>query len=451
MSDKKQRLEDIIESTLEEAKKKVTMKTSEASRKKKEKEEEYEDEDEDDMKHKKMKKKEHAVMEQEHNEEYEEELEEEEEKEKDPMLAPKKKLTPAEHAKRNKAKGEGYKASLKRESYEDEEDLDEASSMGAESLKPNSRPKDEPKSVVMSQMMQMAGGMSKEDLNKFAATMAQFGPNKDYGAPGKSEHNQASIDMKTGKGPKTKDPMPKLVAKEDVEAMFVGEDLTEEFKEKASTLFEAAVNARVSVEVERLQEQYEEALTEELETFTEEITEKLDAYLDYVVENWMEENEVAVESTLRNEIMEEFMDGLRNLFAEHYVDVPESKIDIVEALAEKVDTLETTLDEVIVENNEMKEIISDVAMNEIFDELSSDLVVTHQEKFRALAEGIEFDGDVETYEKKLRIIKETYFSNDGVASSNLEEETFEGDISDTRNVNPVVNRYVQALTRTVKK
>lgn len=448
MSDKKQRLEDIIESTLEEAKKKVNMKASEKARHKKEKEEHDEDEDEEDMKYKKMKKKEHPVMEQEYNDE--EELEEAEEKEPDPMLAPKGKLTPKQHAERRKKKAEGYGASLKKEEY-DEEELDEASSMGAESLKPNSRPKDEPKSVVMSQMMHMAGGMSKEDLNKFAATMAQFGPNKDYGVGDKSSQNQATIDMKTGKGPKTKDPMPKIVAKEDIEAMFVGEDLTEEFKDKASTLFEAAVNARVSVEVTRLQEEFEEALTEELESFTDEITEKLDAYLDYAVENWMEENEVAIESTLRNEIMEEFMDGLRNLFAEHYVDVPESKIDIVEALAEKVDDLESTLDEVITENSEMKEIISDVAMNEIFDELSSDLVVSHQEKFRALAEGIEFDGDIETYEKKLRIIKETYFNNDGVSSSNLEEETFEGDVSETRNVNPVVNRYVQALTRTVKK
>jgi len=404
MSEKNQRLEDIIESTLEEAKKKATMKSSEKMRKKKEKEDEKEHDDS--KEYKKMKKDEKPVMENEEVEETEE------------VVA--------------------------------EEEIEEASSMAADSLKPNSRPKDEPKSVVMSQMMQMAGGMSKDDLNKFAATLAQFGPGKDYGVGDKSAQNQSSIDMKTGKGPKTKDPMPKLNVKEDIESMFVGEELTEEFKEKATTLFEAAVNARVSLEVANLQEDFEQSLTEELETFTEEVTDKLDSYLDYVVENWMAENQVAIESTLRNEIMEEFIDGLRSLFAEHYIDVPEEKIDIIESLAEKVDELETALDETLSENSEMKEIISEVAMNEIIEELSSDLVLTHQEKFKALAEGIEFDGDIETFEKKLRIIKETYFNNEQV-SSNLQEETFEGEVSETVNVNPVVNRYVQALTRTVKK
>lgn len=408
MSEKKQRLEDIIESTLEEAKKKATMKSSERMRKKKEKEDE-EEHDDDSKEYKKMKKDEKPVMENEKVEEEEVVVEE-----------------------------------------ETTEEIEEASTMAADSLKPNSRPKDEPKSVVMSQMMQMAGGMSKDDLNKFAATLAQFGPGKDYGVGDKSAQNQSSIDMKTGKGPKTKDPMPKLNVKEDIESMFVGEKLTEEFKEKATTLFEAAVNARVSLEVTKLQEEFEQSLTEELETFTEEVTNKLDSYLDYVVENWMTENQVAIESTLRNEIMEEFIDGLRSLFAEHYIDVPEEKIDIIESLAEKVDELETALDETLSENSEMKEIISEVAMNEIIEELSSDLVLTHQEKFKALAEGIEFDGDIETFEKKLRIIKETYFNNEQV-SSNLQEETFEGEVSETVNVNPVVNRYVQALTRTVKK
>ena len=326
----------------------------------------------------------------------------------------------------------------------------EESTQAAESLKPSSRPKDEPKSVVMGNMMKMAGGMSKDDLNKFAATMAQFGPGKDYGVGDKSASNQATIDMKTGKGPKTKDAMPKLNVKEDIDEMFVGEDLSEEFKEKASTLFEAAISARLAVEVAKLEEAYQETIAEELEVFTEEITDKLDAYLDYVVENWMAENEVAIESTLRNEIMEEFIDGLKGLFSEHYIEVPESKVDVVESLAEKVNELEETLDNVITENSEMKEIISDVAMREIFEELSSDLALTQQEKFASLAEGIEFDGDIDVYTKKLRIIKETYFNNEQV-SSNLEEETFEGDNPSVVSTNPVVNKYVQALSRTVKK
>lgn len=424
MSDKEKRLEQIIEETIVEAKKKARMKHSKEMEEgiKIEDEPSEEKDDPEDIptseSGKKYTKKKMKKMEEAKDEDEEEEDDEDREEEMKPSKSKKAKM--------------------------DEE------TQAASSLKPGSRPKDEPKSVVMSQMMQMAGGMSKDDLNKFAATMSQFGPGKDYGVGDKSASNQATIDMKTGKGPKTKDAMPKLNVKEDIDEMFTGEDLSEEFKEKASTLFEAAISARLAVEVAKLEEAYQETIAEELEVFTEEITDKLDAYLDYVVENWMAENEVAIESTLRNEIMEEFIDGLKGLFNEHYIEVPESKIDVVESLAEKVDELEELLDTTITENAEMKEIISDVARKEIFEELSSDLALSQQEKYASLAEGIEFDGDIDVYTKKLRIIKETYFTSEKT-SSNLEEETFEGDASTTVSSNPVVNKYVQALSRTVKK
>jgi len=429
MSDKEKKLEQIIEQTLLEAKKKARMKAHSKSH---DEEGEEKEEDEKEVKHSKKK--------------VEEARHEEEDTDKMKKM---KKMKKMEEAKDEEDDEEEEDVKSSKKKMKVEEDIEE-STQAAESLKPSSRPKDEPKSVVMGNMMKMAGGMSKDDLNKFAATMAQFGPGKDYGVGDKSASNQATIDMKTGKGPKTKDAMPKLNVKEDIDEMFVGEDLSEEFKEKASTLFEAAVSARLAVEVAKLEEAYQETIAEELEVFTEEITDKLDAYLDYVVENWMAENEVAIESTLRNEIMEEFIDGLKGLFSEHYIEVPESKVDVVESLAEKVNELEETLDNVITENSEMKEIISDVAMREIFEELSSDLALTQQEKFASLAEGIEFDGDIDVYTKKLRIIKETYFNNEQV-SSNLEEETFEGDNPSVVSTNPVVNKYVQALSRTVKK
>ena len=134
--------------------------------------------------------------------------------------------------------------------------------------------------------------------------------------------------------------LPKLNVKEDLEPMFDGEDLSEEFKEKTATLFEAAVSARTSLEIARLEEEFETKLEEHVSTITEELTSKLDTYLDYAVENWMEENQVAIESALRNEIMEDFLDVLKGLFAEHYIDVPESKVDVLEALADKVETLD---------------------------------------------------------------------------------------------------------------
>jgi hypothetical protein len=234
--------------------------------------------------------------------------------------------------------------------------------------------------------------------------------------------------------------------------MFDGQDLSEEFKESVETLFEAAISARLSLETARLDEEYETKLQEELSVFQEETTTKLDSYLDYVVENWMAENAVAIESTLRNELVDEFVEGLKNLFAEHYIDVPQQKIDVVEALAEKVEALENKLDEMISENVDLKSVLSESKAQEIFVELSSDLALTQQEKFASLAEGIEFDGNLSTYEKKLKIIKENYFKSETSSySSNIEEETFEGELTENVHIDPSVNRYVRAISKNIKR
>ena len=312
------------------------------------------------------------------------------------------------------------------------------------------------KVAMMQNMAHFMAGMDKVDLvDFFHKVMGEYGPNKDHGVPDVSSKNQSSIDTTLGKGPKTAYPMPKLDSKnhwaEDVEAMFEGEDLSEEFKEKTSTLFEAALGVRITNEIARLEEEFETKLEEEVAVIQEELSSKLDTYLDYVVENWMKENEVAIESTLRNEIMEEFIGGLKGLFAEHYIDVPEEKVNVLEALANKVEVLEQKLDEEITKNAALEEAMIEEARKDIFGEISSDLALTQQEKFAALAEGIEFDGDLDTYTKKLKIVKENYFKTP-VVSSNINEETFEGDVTDAVvSVDPSVNRYVQAIARTVKK
>jgi hypothetical protein len=146
------------------------------------------------------------------------------------------------------------------------------------------------------------------------------------------------------------------------------------------------------------------------------------------------------------------MEGLKNLFTEHFIDIPQEKVDVLEALADKVEALELKLDEVIVENVELRGVLAEESAKNIFEELASDLALTQQDKFAALAEGIEFDGNLGTYEKKLRIVKENYFGVEKSSySSNIEEETFEGEVSHNVNIDPQVNRYVQALARTVKK
>ena len=347
------------------------------------------------------------------------------------------------------------KKKMEEETEVSEETLDETTAM--DSLKPASRSGGEdPKSRVeiMKTMIGAMAEMPKKDLVKwFDQTQSLYHKGKDWGVGDKSGANQASIDMKGGKGPKTKDAMPKLSVKEDVEAMFNGQDLSEDFKTNAATLFEAAVNARAIVEIARLEEEFETKITEAVVEITEELTTKVDAYLDYIVESWMEANEVAIESTLRNELMEEFIDGLKGLFAEHYIEVPNDKIDVLESLAAKVEALEAKLDETINENAELKNAVADVEKVQVFEELCDGLALSQVEKFKALAEGIEFDGDIDTYGKKLAFVKESYFKEKTApAVSNIEEETFEGETTThTSVVDPIVNRYVQAISKTVKK
>ena len=360
-----------------------------------------------------------------------------------------------------------HKAKKSEKEDEDEEDEDEEhdakkscdedvheETLAASSLHPKAAPGEGMTKIGMMQnVLGKMNTMSKGDLTHwFNATMAQFGPGKDYGVGDNSAQNSATIDSKLGKGPKTAYPMPKLNVKEDVEEMFNGQELSEEFKESAATIFEAAVSARLIAETARLEEEYETRISEEVASLSEELSSKLDTYLDYVVENWMKENEVAIESSLRNELTGEFIEGLKNLFAEHYIDVPEDKVNVVEALTEKVSVLENKMDEIISENVELKMGILEAQRGEIFEGVSSDLALTQQEKFSALAEGIEFDGDLDLYTKKLMIIKENYFKNETLTrSSNIEEETFEGNVAVSHNVDPSVNRYVQAIARTVKK
>jgi len=343
------------------------------------------------------------------------------------------------------------------EAVVEDANLDEAS-LAMDSLKPNSKSAgSDPKSRIEMMVSVLKGidAMPKRDFIKwFDQQQAVFGPGKDHGVGDNSASNQSSIDTKNGSGPKTKYPMPKLSVKEDVEEMFSGSDLSEEFKEKASTLFEAAVNARIITETARLEEEFESKLEESIAEINEELTSKVDSYLDFVVEQWMEENEVAIESALRNEITTDFINGLKNLFTEHYIDIPEDKISVVESLASKVEELEVMLDEKITENAQMKLALEETEKDKVFESYLDDLALSQQEKFKALAEGVDFDGDLEVYSRKLSIIKENYFTTEKKAptSTNITEETFEVDENEKNvSIDPSVNRYVQAISRSLKK
>ena len=197
-----------------------------------------------------------------------------------------------------------------------------------------------------------------------------------------------------------------------MDALVSGEDLSEEFKTKASTIFEAAVTAKVLSEVnqrvDELETNYNIEMTEAKEEHLSTVTEKVDGYLNYVTEEWMKENELAIERGLKGEIAEDFISGLKNLFTEHYIDIPEEKVDLVDDLFEKVEELEQKLDESINTSVDVKKELADYKKAETLREVSENLADTEKEKLGKLAEGIDFE-DKSQYSEKLEVIKENYF------------------------------------------
>ena len=207
---------------------------------------------------------------------------------------------------------------------------------------------------------------------------------------------------------------------DDVNALVEGEDLSEEFTAKATTIFEAAVKSKLRGEVERLEMEKTQEVAEEVETFKNELTEKVDSYLDYVVKEWMQENELAIDRGLKGEIAEDFITGLKALFEEHYIDVPDEKYDILEGQAQKIEELESKLNETIDKMTEMNKEKSSLVREQVIAKVSTDLAETEKEKFEGLVEDVEFT-DEESFTEKLNTLKENYFPK-SVATQTLEEE-----------------------------
>ena len=239
--------------------------------------------------------------------------------------------------------------------------------------------------------------------------------------------------------------------KEDIEAIVNGEDLSEDFKTKASTIFEAAVSAKVLSEVnsriDELETNYKKEITDAKEEHLSTVTEKVDGYLNYVTEEWMKENELAVEKGIRSELVEDFMTGLKNLFTEHYIDIPEEKVDLVDDLFEKVEELEQKLDESINTSVDIKKELAEYKKAETLREVSEDLADTEKEKLGKLADGIDFE-DKSQYSEKLEVIKENYFpkQQSETITEELENTEEEQTISEST-TDPIMSKYASALTR----
>jgi len=231
-----------------------------------------------------------------------------------------------------------------------------------------------------------------------------------------------------------------------------GDDLSEDFREKATSIFEAAVIARVNNEMEKVSEALEEKYAEEFTEYKEGVVEKIDAYLNYVVENYLEENKLAVESGLRSEIAEDFMSGLKALFKEHYIEVPEEKYDVISELQDKVTELEEGLNGQLENNVNLNTEVTDLRKKLIIKEMSKDLADTEASKLAKLLEGVEFD-NADFYKEKVSVIKENYFPRDAIVTKESAKQALIEETAPTEvySGNDVVSTYAQALSRSIKR
>jgi len=234
---------------------------------------------------------------------------------------------------------------------------------------------------------------------------------------------------------------------EHVNALMNGEgDLSEEFKRKAATVFEAAVKSKVRSEVERMEDEYKSELEENINTTKDELTEKVDSYMNYVVEEWMKENELAIERGLKGEIAEDFISGLKQLFEDHYVDVPDEKYDVLEAQSEKISELEGRINEMMEEQIQSKSVNSKLVKEQVVSEVTTDLAETEIEKFKSLIEDVDFSSE-ESYREKLGTLKESYFPKTQVLTETLDD--VETGIAQDIDTSDSMAAYMSAIGRTV--
>jgi len=238
---------------------------------------------------------------------------------------------------------------------------------------------------------------------------------------------------------------------EDVEALLAGEELSEEFQEKARTIFETAIKAKVAEIQEELTAQYEQTLEEQVGSIKEELTDRVDAYLEYVAEEWISENQLSVEQGLKTEMTESFLVGMKSLFEDHYVSIPEEKYDVLNSMVEKLDEMEDKLNEQIERNIALKQRLAESVADVIFSEVCEGLALSQKDKLASLAENVEFDSE-ETYREKLVTLRNSYFpANAGAqrdTSENISENT---ETSAQPAVTGLMESYLSTLTRVAKK
>jgi len=288
------------------------------------------------------------------------------------------------------------------------------------------------KESMITAMQEKLAGMKAVDLKAAYESMM----NDD------EEEKEESVDEST-----LEDRLASVDVSEDVSALTEGEELSEDFQKKAATIFEAAVKSKLRSEVERIEMSKTQEIAEEINRVRDELTEKVDAYMNYVVEEWMKENEIAIERGLKGEIAEDFISGLKDLFTEHYIDVPDEKYDILESQSAKIDELESKINEQIEKNAELKSANQSLVRESVFAEVSADLAATEVEKFKSLAEDVEFTSE-ESFKEKLDTLKESYFPK---ATTIAESVDSESDGSESYDTTGAMSAYMAAISKNVKR
>ena len=238
---------------------------------------------------------------------------------------------------------------------------------------------------------------------------------------------------------------------DDINALVEGEELSEEFREKAATIFEAAINSKIKGIKEELTASYEEKLVEEVASIKEELKDRVDSYLEYVADEWVAENQLAVESGLKEEMTESFISGMKSLFEEHYVTIPEEKYDVIESMVDKLDEMEGKLNEQIEKNVALNKRLAESVSDVVFAEVTDGLAQTQKDKLAGLVDNVEFESET-AYREKLNTLKESYFPTQKAqrnTAENLTEET--GSTDYTSSVTPSMEAYLKTLTRVSKK
>ena len=238
---------------------------------------------------------------------------------------------------------------------------------------------------------------------------------------------------------------------DDINALIEGEELSESFREKAATIFEAAINSKVNGIKEELTASYEEKLVEEVASIKEELKDRVDSYLEYVADEWIAENQLAVESGLKEEMTESFITGMKSLFEEHYVTIPEEKYDVIESMVDKLDEMEGKLNEQIDKNVALNKRLAESVSDVVFAEVTEGLAQTQKDKLAGLVDNVEFESET-AYREKLGTLKESYFPTKTAqrnTTENLTEET--GSTDYTSSVSPSMEAYLKTLTRVSKK